>query len=154
MRKFKIIFLLTTYCLLLTTAFAYAEPIAVIVNKSNSQDELSIAELNRIYKGKMQKWPDGTKIVPINREFTAPIREAFSKAVHGKSLEKMKAYWYEQQYKGVRPPMIQQSSVAVKRMVSNVPGGIGYIYLSEVDETVKVLKIEGLNPGDEGYKLE
>lgn len=136
------------------TASAWAEPIAIVVNKSNASDDLSTLEIARIFEAKMNRWQDGTKIVPVNREFAASIREAFSESVHSKSVEKMRAYWYDQQYHGIVPPMTQESSVAVKRFVARVPGAIGYIYLKEVDDTVKVIKVDGLSCQDSGYKLQ
>lgn len=136
------------------TVSAWAEPIAVVVNKSNSSDDISTLELARIFEAKLNRWQDGTKIVPINREFAAMIRETFSQVVHSKGVDKMRAYWYDQQYHGITPPMTQESSVAVKRLVARVPGAIGYIYLSEVDDTVKVIKVDGASCQDAGYKLQ
>jgi hypothetical protein len=42
----------------------------------------------------------------------------------------------------------------VLRFVFNVPGAIGYARASEVDSTVKVLRVDGLLPGEDGYGLE
>lgn len=134
---------------------SFAEPIAIIVNKNNPQNDISLRELDNIYRLKTTKWNHGGQIVPINRELssTAGIREAFSKIVHNMSLDDIQAFWLGQRYKGITPPLTQQSSVAVKRMVANVDEAIGYVYASEIDNTVKVLKVDGLNPGDPDYKI-
>ena len=47
-----------------------------------------------------------------------------------------------------------QSDKAVRKMVANIPGAIGYISLSAVDDTVKVLEIDGLLPSQERYALQ
>ena len=41
----------------------------------------------------------------------------------------------------------------VLRFVSNVPGALAYLPASEVDPSVKVVRVDGLAPGDPGYKL-
>lgn len=147
------IFLYIFIFLLIFSSATFAKDIAVIVNKNNSVEKLSLVELDRIFRKEIKQWPDGTKIFPINREYGTQIRSTFSIIVHKESPEKMKRFWLEQQFKGIRPPITQASSVAVKRMVANVPGAIGYIYLQEVDNTVKVLEIDGSKPGEQEYKL-
>lgn len=132
-----------------------AEPIAIIVNKNNSQNDISLRELDNIYRLKTTKWSNEGQIVPINRELssTTGIREAFSKIVHNMSLDDMQAFWLGQRYKGITPPFTQQSSVAVRRLVANIEEAIGYVYASEVDNTVKVLTVDGSNPNDPNYKI-
>ncbi|MFQ5680888.1 MAG: substrate-binding domain-containing protein [Candidatus Omnitrophota bacterium] len=159
MPKSKIFFLSSVLYFLfsvlcpLSSVFSYAEPIAVIVNKTNPKDNVSLSELKRIYEAKTREWPNGFKIMPINRESTSDIRLAFSRLVHKKTPKQMKDYWYERQYKGIRKPIVQTSVALIEQIVSQVDRAVGYVYLSEVDDRVKVLRIDGLAPGDEGYKL-
>jgi hypothetical protein len=39
------------------------------------------------------------------------------------------------------------------RTISNLQGAIGYVRADEVDASVKVLRVDGLAPGDSGYRL-
>jgi hypothetical protein len=39
------------------------------------------------------------------------------------------------------------------KTISNVPGAIGYVRVDEVDASVKVIRVDGLAPGDAGYKI-
>ena len=50
-------------------------------------------------------------------------------------------------------PKILATSVGVRKFVFNVPGAIGYVRLSDVDDTVKVLRVDELLPEDKGYRL-
>jgi hypothetical protein len=50
-------------------------------------------------------------------------------------------------------PKLLSSVDGMLKFVFNVPGAIGYVRASEVDSSVKVLRIEGLAPGQPGYKL-
>ena len=39
------------------------------------------------------------------------------------------------------------------KTISNVQGAIGYVRSDEVDASVKVIRVDGLTPGDAGYRL-
>ena len=50
-------------CLFVTSCFAHHT--AVIVNKSNQAEKLSSAQLARMIRGEVKKWPDGTNITLV-----------------------------------------------------------------------------------------
>lgn len=152
MRKQKLSLLLAGLSLFLVTS-VLAETMAVIVNLNNPHNEVTLTQLDQIFKKKLTKWNYGIEIVPLNREFGSEIRETFSQIVHKKGAKEMKEYWLEERYKGATAPQELNSSEAVKKMVAIKVQAIGYIYLKEVDNTVKVLKMGGLSPSDAGYKL-
>ena len=45
------------------------------------------------------------------------------------------------------------SAVNMRKFIFNVPGAIGYMRASQVDDTVKVVRINGQLPGDAEYPL-
>ena len=148
-----IILILSAVFMLPCQGLAYADSIAVIVNKKTPFDDITLTDLEGIFKKEIKKLDDGSMLIPINREYGTDIRNSFVEMVFKKSPDEMKRFWLEKKYKGVTPPSVQKSVLAVKRMVNNVPGAISYILESEVDDSVKVLKIEGLMPRENGYVL-
>ena len=52
-----------------------------------------------------------------------------------------------------RAPRDSGASTAVVGLVAVIPGAVGFVRVSAVTPTVKVLKIDGLAPGDAGYPL-
>jgi hypothetical protein len=48
-------------------------------------------------------------------------------------------------------PKTLSSPTGVRKFVFNVPGAIGYVRATEVDDTVKVLRIDGRLPSDRDY---
>ena len=50
-------------------------------------------------------------------------------------------------------PKELSSAANVRKFNFNVPGAIGYVRASEVDDTVKVVRIDGNLPGDAAYRL-
>lgn len=129
---------------------AKPEVIVAIVNKSNPLDGIQSKKLARIYRGRMTKWPDGQRIVVINRPFDSKIRALFYELVLGAGPTK-------RFFKPGTPipfkMMNLRSGIATRKFVARIPNAVGYIYLSEVDDTVKVLKIGGIAPGKKGYLL-
>jgi len=55
--------------------------------------------------------------------------------------------------KDVVMPRDVSSAAALKKFVAGNPGAVGCILASEVDDSVKVLKVDGAAPGEPGYKL-
>ena len=45
------------------------------------------------------------------------------------------------------------SAAVVKALVSQTPGAIGIVRASQVDTSVNVVKLDGVTPGEPGYKL-
>jgi hypothetical protein len=50
-------------------------------------------------------------------------------------------------------PKILATPAGVRKFVFNVPGAIGYLRISDVDASVKTVRIENLLPSDKGYRL-
>lgn len=131
-------FLLALFCALAATPTPAAEPgLAVIVHHERS-DKLTLQQLSEIYRKQRRFWNDGKPIVPLNREPGSPAREAFSRRVFGGPSEKLAAYWNEQYFQGIFPPVTLSSDAAVRRYVAVDRNAIGYILIDAVDDTVRV----------------
>jgi len=77
------------------------------------------------------------------------------KAVYKMSEVVLKRYYMHAAFTGtdIAPPKDMASSAALKQFVARTPGSIGCILASDVDESVKVLKVDGSAPGEPEYKL-
>ena len=113
-------------------------PLAVIAHPSHPE-RLSTADVARIFLRKRRFWPDGSPIVPLNREPGSDAREAFSHRVLGGDSARWASYWNDAYFNGVFPPAVLSSSAAVKRYVASEPGAIGYVDPADVDDTVRVV---------------
>ena len=117
----------------------------VIVNRANPVKTLSLAELRRIFMKQTRMWPHAESIVPVDWDATSPHREAFSRRVLARSVREMGDYWVQQSVtQGLAPPSTQRSARALLRFIASVPGAIGYLPPSDVDDTVAVVKVTGL----------
>ncbi len=131
------------FCLLLCTlawhSASLADELLVIANPSVSVTNVSSDDLAAIYLLKMTAWPGGGNVVPVNREASSRIREAFSEAVLRQPPNALNAYWNQMHFKGKVPPLIQESDQAVLAFVQKVPGAVGYISAATQPQNVKVL---------------
>jgi ABC-type phosphate transport system substrate-binding protein len=124
---------------------AGGEVIAVIVNKSNPAGSLGQNELRPIFQTTKKVWGSGEDAIPINLPEDSPLRNDFDQAVLGLDPERVARYWTDRKVRGgARPPVRVPSSAAVLRAVAAKAGAVGYVKLSEVNGSVKVVaKISG-----------
>ncbi|MFQ5901268.1 MAG: hypothetical protein ACE5IH_06905 [Thermodesulfobacteriota bacterium] len=153
-KRILVIAILLTYFLLINVATSFAEAIAVIVNKSNSVNELTFNDLKRIFRMDRLYW-NGDKIYLLLREDGSREKKVLLNKVYRMTSKGLKKFWMSKMFKGEIDsyPKLVISSATMKVYISNAHNGIGIIIASEVDDTVKVLKIDGKLPEEPGYML-
>lgn len=116
--------------------------LAIIVHPNNPHDQISKNELARIFLKRQRSWSDGKRCAPIDQSGDSAIRKRFSGLVLGRSVNDMKRYWMQETMTGnAKPPISLDSSATVKKYVTKLEGGIGYIYEDEVDASIKVIRV-------------
>lgn len=115
--------------------------LVIVVNPDNQVMTLTPTQVKSFYTGKLTEL-QGQKMIPINQTLESEPAVAFLKKYIGMTPAEYKDFWLTQQLKsGGVAPMVQKTSVNVRLMVSQLPGGIGYVWSDEVDETVKVVTV-------------
>lgn len=128
------LFLSTALC----TA-AFAEELAVIVNKENTQN-VDRMMINKIYTGNLTRWPGGGNISVLELNESNDMNEHFSQKVLGKSQQKVKDLWATLVFTGkAAPPRQYPSDDEVLRAVAKNKNAIGYISAHKADATVRVV---------------
>ena len=137
------------------TAAETTAPLAIVVSRSNPVDAVSFADLKRIFLGNRTYWPNGRRITILMREPCDPERNFVLHGICGMSEEQFKTHFLHGLYTGeiLVSPKILDASAGVKKFIFNVPGAIGYLPLDELDDSVKVLRIDERLPGEKGYRL-
>ena len=111
--------------------------LAVIVHPSRA-GTLTAETVKRIFSKRQRFWDDGHPIIAINQEVATPAREAFTRRIFGAEAARLSAYWNEQYFHGVMPPIILGSEESVLRYVTSRPDAIGYVDARHVDASVAV----------------
>lgn len=125
---------------------AIGEELVIIVNKANPVSALSAGDITKIYKADKQFWDNGEKILLLMREPGSPEREIALKQIYKMTDGNLKKFWLQKTFTGQAAslPKDVPSSTLMKKTVSNAPSAIGYIHKGEVDDTVKVLEVDGM----------
>jgi ABC-type phosphate transport system substrate-binding protein len=131
---------LALFVALVLSGSARAEGLYIIANDSvNVPTPVSLKVIATIYLLRITTWPDGTHIVPVNREATAKARTKFTADVLHEDNATLAAYWNEMHFMGKEPPVVQEPDQAVLTFVQKVPGSVGYISAKMAPVHVKVL---------------
>jgi len=126
--------------LLFFSVGARAEGLLIIANpKLSVAAPVPLSQIAAIYLLRVTTWPDGSHIVPVNREAGSRIRQEFTARVLQQDNAELAIYWNEMHFQGMMPPLVQESEQAVIAFIRNVPGSIGYISESAPPLDVKVL---------------
>lgn len=123
-----------------TTITMARDGIAIVVHPSNPVSNLTREQVRAIYEGKTANWRDvggdDRPIRLITREEGSGTREAFTHLVMGDA-------------RIARSALTQESNGAVKELVKNDPGAIGYMSLGLVHGDLKALAIGGVEANAE-----
>lgn len=116
--------------------------IAVVTDPANTASDLTKEQLVQIYTGEVKNWSEvggeDLPIVVVGREAGSGTRGAFEEILE---IEDMCQYANE-----------LDSTGAVMAKVASTPGAIGYVSLDVLDDTVKALKIGGVDANEENIK--
>ena len=114
----------------------------VIVHPSNQFDSLSRSKLSFLFLRKVSRWPWGAEVQPIDLSSNSAAH-GFVRDVLRTTEEQLAEYWIDQKAtRGVSPPIRVSNAKAAKALVAARPGAIGYIPASELDNTVKAIKVD------------
>jgi phosphate transport system substrate-binding protein len=118
---------------------AFVVGIAPVANPQVGVTNLSQQQLIDIFTGKIKNWKEvGGKdqaIVLVNRSESSGTRAAFAKF----------ALQDNKEFRG-KGGIVEDSSGTVRKIIGQTPGAIGYLAFSYVDNTVKALTLDGVQP--------
>lgn len=117
------------------------DPVAIVVNPSNSVSSLTASDLHKIFLGDKSTWPNGKHILVIMAAPGSPERSAVLASIYKMSESEYAKYFLQAAFTGAvaAPPKDASSSSQVKQLVAENPGAIGYIKQTDADDTVKVV---------------
>jgi ABC-type phosphate transport system substrate-binding protein len=138
------------------SASAQRKDIAVVVNPNSSVTNISFADLRKCFLGEKRTWPGGAPVklivrAPGSRERIILLR------ILAMSESEYKQYWAAQDFRGEADaePFTMPSFGMVKEAIKVFPGAISLVDPAEVKPGVelKVIKVEGHLPGEDGYPV-
>jgi phosphate transport system substrate-binding protein len=117
--------------------------VIAVVHPSNKLDNISMAQLKSIYNGTIKTWKElggsDRPISVVSRDTSSGTYEVWQEKVLGKDK--------------VRPDALQVASNGqMIQTVAQNPFAIGYIGVGYVDKSIKVIKINGMDPTEKSVR--
>jgi phosphate transport system substrate-binding protein len=131
------------------------QTLAIVVNQSNPVDNLTMQDLRTVFLGERSHWPNGRRITLVMLEPGQPERKAILREIYRMNENDFSRHFLQGLFTGevFVSPKTLATPVGVRKFVFNVPGAIGYVRASEVDDSVKVIRVDGHLPEDKDYGL-
>jgi ABC-type phosphate transport system substrate-binding protein len=132
---------------LLISQACLARDIAVIAHAGNSSSGVSSTDLQKLIKTDSSKWPDGKKVTIFLSNPGSGDGKLVLQRLYKLSPEEIKPF-VDSHKSSI---MVLGSDELVLNAVANNPGAIGVVNVYSITSAVKVLKIDGKLPLEQGY---
>jgi len=129
--------------------------IAVVVHPDTPVTDLSLAEVRKVLLGERQYWTSKLPVVLLIRAPVARERDVVLRVIYQMSEAQFKQYWVAKIFRAevASPPKIVYSNDVQLELVSAIPGAIAFVDARNVRPGLKVLRVDGHLPGEQGYPL-
>jgi hypothetical protein len=115
---------------------------------------ISSGDLRQLFLGESVRDRTNQKLVPLNQQAGSAERSVFDDRVLGMSQNEMAGYWIDQKVRGLKgPPRNLAPAQMVARVVERFPGAVSYLRPEHVIPGLKVVRIDNVEAGSEGYVL-
>ena len=144
MKYRRILRVFASFVLLLTPCFAHH--MAVVVDKDNKVQNVTSAQLARILKGEMKKWPDGKNVVMVLHN-SSPGELTTLRHLSKMTEAELKAFLAARK----DSTQLVESDADVINSVSATPGALGFVEEHSITDRVSVVRVDGKLPMESGY---
>ncbi len=129
--------------------------VAVVVNADTPVTDLSLAEVRKVFLGDRQYWNSKLPVVLVIRAPVARERDVALRVIYQMSEDQYKQYWVAKIYRSevTIAPKVTYSEDTQYELVTAMPGAIAVVDGRSVHPGVKVLRVDGMLPGERGYPL-
>jgi len=121
---------------------ALSAELAVIVSARSNISMLSADQVAEIFLFQTNRFPNGNEVVPIDQDLGSPLRNEFYSKVTHRTPALVKAHWARLIFTGRgQPPAEVDGNAAMRRMIAENPGMIGYVERTALDPSVRAVLI-------------
>lgn len=134
---------------------AAAAPVAIVVSNDVPVNDLSFAEIRKVFLGERQFWNPKLRVVLLMRAPVAPERDVVLRDIYQMSEAQFRQYWISKVFRAdvSSGPKIVYSTEMANDLVTAIPGAVAFVDAAQVPRGLKVIKIDGKLPGDKSYPL-
>ena len=119
---------------------------AVITDKENKTENIGSAQLAKLFKGEVTKWPDGRSVILVVHTSSAGEVDTLAHLMKTTHAEvKAALFGHKESIRTV------ESDADLVDAVASTPGAIGMVEEHSITDRVKVIKVDGNLPMEAGY---
>jgi ABC-type phosphate transport system substrate-binding protein len=150
-QRFIRLFIFITFA----ASLASARDVALISNKANTVEALTVPELIKVCKAQTERWPDGKPITFVMRSPSAPEMKLILEKIYGMSEKEVGSLILASNHGRSTHPAIAvvTSDEELINKVAGTPGAVGVVDVYSINSSVAVVKIGGKLPLEPGYLL-
>ncbi len=129
--------------------------LAIVVHKETEVDNLSLSELRNIFRANQQFWPNRSRIVLLVRAALSDERDYVLNNIYEMNEDEFRRYWIAKMFRAEVPrgPKVVFSTGMTLDLVVAIPNSISFMRADNVTDDVKVVRIDGKLPHEDGYPL-
>ena len=134
---------------------AQSSDVAIIVHKDVPVDNLSFGEVRKVFRSDRQYWNSNLRVTLLVRAPAARERDVVLRKIYDMSEAQYRQYWIAKIFRAeaTAGPKTVYSNDMTSELVTGIPGAISFVDAARIPAGCKVLKIDGLKPGEKGYPL-
>lgn len=141
--------------ILATVSLASARDLALIANKANSINTITLPDLVKICKAQNNRWPDGKPVTFVMRNPNSPEMKMVVEKLFGMPESDVANLIVTANHgRGNHPAvLVVASDEDLVNQVASLPGAVGIVDVYSINSSVAVVKLAGKLPLEPGYLL-
>lgn len=134
---------------------AHAKDIALVSNKANHVDRVSLADLVKICKGQTSRWPDGKAVTLVIRDPGTPEMKLVLEKIYAMPRQDVVAVIASANHSRPGHPaiVVADSDADLIGKVESMAGAVGLVDVYAITSGVTVIRVENKLPLEPGYVL-
>jgi ABC-type phosphate transport system substrate-binding protein len=138
-----------------SASLATARDLALISNKANAVSAMTMADLVKICKAQINRWPDGKPVTFIMRAPSAGEMKILLDKVYELPEPQVKELIAAANHGRANHPaiVVAESDEDLVDKVASIPGAVGVVDVYSINSSVAVIKLAGKLPLEPGYLL-
>ena len=134
---------------------AAAKNLAVVAAMGSKLQDVSLANLTKLCKGSVKAWPDGKSFTLVMKDPELPEMQPVVQKIYNMTPAEVRQAIAKLNEGRPQQPYVRivASDEEVLRTVAATPGAVGILDVYAINSTVKVLRVDGNLPFDQGYVL-
>lgn len=130
--------------------------LAVIVNKANPTESLSVAQLRKLFLGDVREWPDRKPVVLVGEEASSEVFKCVLSSIVRMSDAEYRRYLVSVEFRGGDPLAVRtaNSGAGAARIIAGSAGSVAVVPVNDLPAfaaAVRVVRVNGKAPGETGY---